>query len=276
MVHCAKNLNLAYSTIKSYLAGIRSFYITRGLNHPFLHRDGSPFLRLQLILRGIRKEQCKPSKPRLPITAHILRKILLTDQVCFGTYVHLLMKTACAMAYFGFLRCGEFTCSTRFFDPNSNLCMSDITIYRCPNIPVRVSVFLKSSKTDPFRQGCTINLFRTNLVLCPVKYITIFYAVRQAMNASADDPFFILPEGQPLTRNAFLSMLRIILHRLGFEATVYAGHSFCIGAATSAAAAHVPDPLIKTLGRWSSDCYQRYIRTSPVVLEDALCAMARA
>ena len=276
VVHCATNLNLAYSTIKSYLAGIRNLYIARGLSHPFLHCDGSPFLKLQLVIKGIRKDQCKPAKPRLPITAQILKSILTANQVFFGTYVDLLMKTACAVAYFGFMRCGEFTCSTTLFDPCVNLCMSDVSIYLQANIPVRATVFLKSSKTDPFRHGCVINLFRTNLGLCPVKYIHLFHLVRQAMSASADDPFFLMPEGQPLTRNAFISMLKGLLHCLGFNAADYAGHSFRIGAATSAAAAHVPDHLIKTLGRWSSDCYQRYIRTSPAVVEDALCAMARA
>jgi len=275
VVHCAQNLNLAYSTIKSYLAGIRNFYIARGLNNPFLQYDGSPFLRLQLIMKGIRKDQCKPTKPRLPVTAYILKNILLTEEVFFGAYVDLLMKTACVLAYFGFLRCGEFTCATKVFDPNINLCISDVTIYSHANLPFRATLLLKSSKTDPFRCGCIINLFRTNSDLCPVRFLYMFLTVRRAMQASSQDPLFMMPEGQPLTRHAFLSMLKVILQRLGFNASDYSGHSFRIGAATSAAAAHVPDHLIKTLGRWSSDCYQRYIQTSQPVLESALCAMAQ-
>jgi hypothetical protein len=42
---------------------------------------------------------------------------------------------------------------------------------------------------------------------------------------------------------------------------MYASHSFRIGAATAAGSAGLPTWLIKTLGRWSSDCYERYIRT---------------
>ena len=46
----------------------------------------------------------------------------------------------------------------------------------------------------------------------------------------------------------------------------YASYSFRIGAATAAGSAGLPSWLIKTLGRWTSDCYERYIRTPQEVL----------
>ncbi|CAH3143348.1 unnamed protein product, partial [Porites evermanni] len=73
-------------------------------------------------------------------------------------------------------------------------------------------------------------------------------------------PLFTFSDGRPLTRKQLSSTVQSILHSAGYTGS-YSGHSFCIGAATTAAARGVPDHLIKTLGRWSSDAYQIYIRT---------------
>jgi hypothetical protein len=74
-----------------------------------------------------------------------------------------------------------------------------------------------------------------------------------------------------LSRKFFISHVKHILDKLGLSSEKYNGHSFRSGAATSAHKARFEDHLIQTLGRWSSDCYTRYIHTvtSPEVLQQA-------
>ena len=48
----------------------------------------------------------------------------------------------------------------------------------------------------------------------------------------------------------------------GYNDKLYNGHSFRIGAATSAVQAGVQDHMIQVLARWSSDCYTSYIHSS--------------
>ena len=56
----------------------------------------------------------------------------------------------------------------------------------------------------------------------------------------------------------------------------YSSHSFRIGAASAAAAAGIPDWRIQALGRWSSDCYKRYIRLPCSETDSIASALARA
>ena len=62
-----------------------------------------------------------------------------------------------------------------------------------------------------------------------------------------------------------------VLQSREVEAAAYTGHSFRIGAATTAAARGLPDSLIKTLCRWESAAYMLYIHTPP----SALCAVTK-
>ena len=64
-----------------------------------------------------------------------------------------------------------------------------------------------------------------------------------------------------MTRDFFVTAIREALTKAGLNAGEYAGHSFRIGAATTAAQQGLQDSLIKTLGRWQSSAYTLYIRT---------------
>ena len=74
-------------------------------------------------------------------------------------------------------------------------------------------------------------------------------------------PFFIFPDGSPLTGDLLNSKIRNLLVSCGVVGD-YTGHSFRIGAATTAARVGLTGHLFKTLGRWSSEAYKLYIRTS--------------
>ena len=65
---------------------------------------------------------------------------------------------------------------------------------------------------------------------------------------------------RPLSRVLLTDWLRQMFSAAGLSGN-FSSHSFRIGAATVAARNGVPDNLIQSLGRWSSDVYQLYIRT---------------
>ena len=112
IAYCFSVLKLQCCTVKNYLAGIRFVYLRAGID-TCLNDPASPSMsRLQTLLRGYKKLQGGYSKQRLPITYNILTRLVntLRNRV-FGAYEDLVMQAMCSLAFFGFLRCGEFTCA---------------------------------------------------------------------------------------------------------------------------------------------------------------------
>lgn len=212
---------------------------------------------VSLVLRGARKEQAGEAKrPRLPITPAILGKMRQTWSREATSWDHVMLWAACCLGFFGFLRSGELSApEDGKFDPGQHLSYTDIAADDTAN-PRTLSVTIKQSKTDPFRQGVTIYLGRTDTPLCPVAALLAYLARR----GPGEGPLFRFEDGKALTRTRLVVAVRKNLAECGFKPEDYSGHSFRIGAATTAAACGVPVETIMTLGRWKSQAYRLYVK----------------
>lgn len=152
--------------------------------------------------------------------------------------------------------------SASAYDPSVHLSHSDVKV-DSKSAPLYVTVTIKASKTDVFRERVTLYLGRTGQDLCPVTAVLGYMAQYSGgSRARRSSPFFRFSNGQPLTRERLVKELRQGLELAGIKADNYAGQSFRTGVASTAAAAQgLSDPLIKTLGRWEITVYTLYIRT---------------
>ena len=248
---------LSATTIKCYLSGVRHLQLSCGLGDPKV----GDMTTLQHVLKGIKSTQAKMGhqpRPRLPITPVILGKLRLVWEKTRHNYNSIMLWAACTTCFFGFLRSGEITApTTRTFDPTYHLTLEDISVDN-PCQPGAVRVHIKASKTDPFRKGVNIFLGRTSNLLCPVAALLAYVAIR----GKSPGPLFCMANGAYLTRDLFVSEVRKALVAAGVDQSKYSGHSFRIGAATTAASAGIADSTIKTLGHWESAAYQLYVRLS--------------
>jgi len=251
--------SIKHSSIKGYLAAVRHFHIRSGYD-----LDLKKYLRLQLICKGIKRAQGSSIRIRLPITIEHL-KLFFCLLAIPHTYNSdsVMIWAAMTLAFFGFLRLGELTCN-KTFSPEIHISPDDITFLPSWASPKYMSVRIKISKTDPFRIGHTINIGITNRPVCPVMAMKTYLLAR----STTPGPLFQYSSGTPLTKDALTSETRQLLSFSGFNPSLYAGHSYRIGAATTAASVGLPPWLIKTLGRWSSDCYERYIRCPNSLLSE--------
>jgi hypothetical protein len=92
--------------------------------------------------------------------------------------------------------------------------------------------------------------------LCPVS------ALLQYIEVKGDQPaaLFLDSTHSVVTKPRFVARILDILTTIVLPQHHFAGHSFRIGAATTAASAGIEDSIIQTLGRWHSTAFLQYTR----------------
>ena len=255
---------LASQTVKSYLSAVRHTQIALGMGDPRV----ASMPQLEYVTKGYRKSLSKKPVTRLPITPVILRQLRLVWEGLPMRFDAVMLWAAACMCYFGFLRSGEVVVpSDSGFEAEAHLAHGDVLVNDVAH-PKFLEVRLKASKTDPFRLGVSVFLGHTESDLCPVAAVLAYMVVRGV----SPGPFFRFADGRFLTRSRFVQAIWLALSAVGVNSACYSGHSFRIGAATTAAFHGVPDVLIKTMGRWESSAYTLYVRTP----REQLCAVAQS
>jgi hypothetical protein len=242
-------------TIKSYLSSVRSMHVDAGF--PFECCE-SP--TVQRLIRGIKRFYGEKTRtPKLPITLAILQK-LTSIPGDLGLRNNLNFDAAIKLAWAGFSRCGEFTVPDgQAFDPTVYLTRNSIEFIPSIEEPTHIRLSLPSSKTDLFRKGVLVLIARAPFgggpgSTCAVLALQCLF--RSDPQPAANSPLFTDGAGSPLSRKSFISLLKHRLSAIGLDQSLYAGHSFCRGAATAAAAVGYSDYEIQLLGRWRSDAYK--------------------
>ncbi|SOV04523.1 uncharacterized protein UDID_17109 [Ustilago sp. UG-2017a] len=123
---------------------------------------------------------------------------------------------------------------------------------------------LARSKTDPFGTGVNLIVPRIGGPACPY---TALHAVCGSQSLQA--LLFALDNGTtPFSRERAISVLRQLLGTMGLPASAYTSHSFRRRDATWAAHLGTSTEAIQAMGRWSSDCFFRYINHPPSAHRD--------
>ena len=210
-------MKLAASTINAYLYGIRDWCIGQGLPDPLKTTYGRPHLRLEKVLKGIKKLHKETVRPRLSITIDLLIMLIsFLSFGCFGQHDDLMLSAVCTLVFYGFLRFVEFTVtSTLAFRPSQHLCMNDVIF--CPEFAhsTNMTICFKYSKTDLVGKGHVVTLHAAKTLTCAVKAIRRYL---QAQIYESQRPLFLFTDGTVLTRSRFISCLRSLLEKVGLKA----------------------------------------------------------
>jgi hypothetical protein len=213
------------------------------------------------MVRGSYEIYGQSKKHRLPITRDILQTITAaTPQNIEDLNLH----TCFLLSFAAFLQMGEVTYSAKD-SPGSDWFFETKVTRSCIKFLENndyVRLHLKRSKTDIKNEGTTILVAAINSPLCPVKaLLQLFKLDPQQPNA----PLFSF-SGQPFTKDQVHRKLNNLLQANGINPADYTLHSFRKGAAQHAKDSGMRDDQIQALGRWTSQAFQVYFKTSAATL----------
>ena len=237
------------STILTYVTAIG--FLNKLLNQA----DYTHTFLVQRCLKGIERS-APPKNLRAPITLSLLHK-MLTPLATTNNYENALHAAMFALAFYAFLRVGEFTARNQSESASLTIIQfSDLCITANPNGQQAMQLSLRHYKGNTARTPFIINIPATNTSFCPVNIMLCYLQYRSTMPG----PLFCTSKNSPITRSSFTKILNETLDRIGIANSAIKPHSFRIGAATTACASGIPDEQIQRLGRWKSEAYKRYIR----------------
>ena len=176
--------------------------------------------------------------------------------VSSSMYQASMLKAMYLLAFHAFLRVGEFTVSANKTS-DQVIQYSDITL-----TSDKVLVTVRFFKHKGTRHPVTLSIGRKGDNLCVVTALFQYIQHRGIRNG----PLFMFPDGFPVSTNFFNRQLLLSLKWAGLDPKIFKGHSFRIGAATSAALAGASDLQLQAMGRWNSNAYKKYVQVRSIAL----------
>ena len=221
---------------------------------------------LQLVLKGIKRLKGQQQNQKAPVTPDMLLSMLKFLNLSNPIHANVWAAALC-MFHTLLRRSNVLPLSYHKFNPLHQLMRGDFRFF---NWGARVVI--RWSKTIQFKERSLLfPLPRIhNHPLCPVQ--AIFHAFSFAPQAPPSSPAWVLSNGSNsiLTVPLFLKVFKQVIHKAGWDPSLYSTHSFRRGGATWAYKCGIPADTIQILGDWKSDAYKAYIKPDIHVVHAAV------
>ncbi|XP_069111803.1 uncharacterized protein [Argopecten irradians] len=243
-------LKLSSATIYSYMSAISFVHKLENMADP------TDLFFIKKLLKGVQNSR-QVSDCRLPITLDILHRIInAMSNVIHPLFKVCLCRAMFLLAFHAFLRIGEFTLNHNN-STSKILQTSDINFLRDDTHSIKAMTVRIVNFKHSENQTITLEIpIKANKNYCPVLALHSYLQ----MSNHTSGPLFQFADKSPVTYSYFCKSLQAVLKFLQLDTRVYKGHSFRIGAATTASQLGVPQTILQKYGRWKSDAVRSYIR----------------
>lgn len=211
-------------------------------------------------LAGCKKLRSMPTKRKPPLLISHL-SYMLTRFPLPAAYDDLLFIIITLLGHFGLHRLGELT------NPDVLAHRSHRKILKRPSVSllaIGYSYTLPYNKADRYYLGSTVIIASRPDPLNPTPLIASYLNRRDSLFPNRIE-LLLRADGSVPTRGWYISRLQHLFPTNGFG-----GHSLRAGGATELALKGTPEPIIRRMGRWTSEAWERYVRVHPVLLSAVL------
>eukprot|EP00036_Acanthoecidae_sp_10tr_P000666 CAMPEP_0182948886 /NCGR_PEP_ID=MMETSP0105_2-20130417/59983_1 /TAXON_ID=81532 ORGANISM="Acanthoeca-like sp., Strain 10tr" /NCGR_SAMPLE_ID=MMETSP0105_2 /ASSEMBLY_ACC=CAM_ASM_000205 /LENGTH=732 /DNA_ID=CAMNT_0025089181 /DNA_START=489 /DNA_END=2692 /DNA_ORIENTATION=+ len=259
-----------FASISSYISALISWCKVRGRPDPRNTAAGERDSKYFAFAFGLKRKMGRPRPTRYPVTAWHLVQLTKAASQHFHPVLCANFVAAIRLAFSAMLRVSEFTTKGKL-DVTINPTREDVVFLPTLDNAVEIKLTVKASKQDQFRETCVLTIARSDDPnRCPVRALQHLYktdprpphASLFCFWTSRDQVIKQSPADQP----RFRQLVHQLFSVTGISSMYLKPHSFRQGGATALLAAGAPTWIIKTLGRWRSDCWQLYAFTDPEVI----------
>ena len=244
--HCAQ-IRLAYSTVMTRISAIACFHKLRSLV------DNTQHFVVKKALLGY-KNMHSTLDSRKPISLDLLHAMCSTVRSLLSSkYDILLFRAMFLLAFYGFLRIGEFTSTSR---SNAHVLQdSSITFHRSQGKITAFTVQFNSYKHSKDRQFA-LHITCKKVGFCPVRALSTYFVRRPKITG----PLFMFENQRTVSAQYFTAIFKSCLLLVQGSAHGFSPHSFRIGAASHCMQQGFTSEQIARMGRWRSRAVEKYLR----------------
>ena len=220
--------------------------------------SGMKLNRLPQMLKGLRRTMGEEGRRvRRGVSPQDL-KAAMDKCLDPSNVVHANIRAAVSLAFQGLLRGAEFAVDGKF-STRTDMTRADIASISAE----RLVVMMRPCKNMQHLSGKTVPLIigAGGTYVDAVAEMANLARVDPVSDAEAPlTPMFRQEGGAALTTRRVREWTAALVASIGLDPSQFGAHSYRIGGATALFAAGAEPTIIRTMGRWSSDCYRLYVR----------------
>ena len=244
--HCS-TIRLAYSTVMTRISAIACFHKLRSLV------DNTQHFVVKKALLGY-KNMHGTLDSRKPISLDLLHAMCSALNSIFPSqYDIILFRAMFLLAFYGFLRVGEFTCTSRI---NPHLLQDTSIIFQRRKGKVTAFTIQFNSYKHSKDRRFALNVMSKPVDFCPVRALHTYLLRRPKMPG----PLFVFANQRTVSAQYFHAIFKSCIASVRGTAHGFSPHSFRIGAASHCMQQGFTSEQIARMGRWRSRAVEKYLR----------------